>query len=85
MNSTEKWQGLLFCGTDDGLIIVDENKNSKVDNEISELLENTRIRYLKSDSKNNLWIATAGMGVYKVSENEQGEYDIKNFTEKETT
>ena len=81
VNSTEKWQGLLFCGTDDGLIIVDENKNSKVDNEISELLENTRIRYLKSDSKNNLWIATAGMGVYKVSENEQGEYDIKNFTE----
>lgn len=81
VNSTEKWQGLLFCGTDDGLIIVDENKNSKVDNEISELLENTRIRYLKSDSKNNLWIATAGMGVYKVSENEQGEYDIRNFTE----
>lgn len=81
VNSTEKWQGLLFCGTDDGLIIVDESKGERVDNEINGLLENTRIRCLKADSNNNLWIATTGMGVYKIHINSHGEYNIKNFTE----
>lgn len=81
VNSTEKWQGQLFCGTDEGLVIIDEKKESKVDNEISKLLKNIRIRCIKADSKNNLWIATTGMGLYKISLKSSVEYDIKNFTE----
>ena len=81
VNTTEKWQGLLFCGTDDGLIIVDENRGEKVDNEISELLLNTEISCIKADSHDNLWIATTGMGVYKISVKSDGGYNIKQFTE----
>lgn len=83
VNSTEKWQGLLFCGTDDGLVIVDEIKGERVDNEISELLKNVRIRCLKTDSNNNLWIATTGMGVYRINFNSQGKYVIKNYTDED--
>lgn len=81
VNATEKWQGLLYCGTDDGLIILNENKGEKVDNEMSELLANTRIRCIKADRNDNLWIATTGMGVYKISVKSNGTYGIKNFTE----
>lgn len=81
VNSTEKWNGLLFCGTDDGLVVIDEGRRKKVENELSELLANTRIRCLIEDSHHNLWIATTGMGVYKISVSRQGEYIIKNFTE----
>ena len=82
VNTTEKWQGLLFCGTDDGLMIVDENAGEKVENEISALLSNTRVRCLKADSKDNLWVATTEMGVYKISRS-RGEYVIKNYTEED--
>ena len=83
VNTTEKWQGLLFCGTDNGLVIVDETKKSKIDNELSKLLSNTRIRCLKADSKNNLWIATTEMGLYKISAKTHGKYSIRQFTEED--
>lgn len=81
VNATEKWQGLLFCGTDNGLIIVDEEKRTKINNELSEMLADTRVRCLKVDSNDNLWVATTGLGIYKVSVNSKGKYQIKNFTE----
>ena len=81
VNTTEKWQGLLFCGTDDGLIILDENRGKKVTNEVSDLLAGIRIRCIKEDSADHLWIATTGMGVYQISADSHGGYDIKNFTE----
>ena len=81
VNTTEKWQGMLFCGTDDGLIILDENRGKEVTNEISELLAGIRIRCIKEDSADHLWIATTGMGVYQISADSHGGYDIKNFTE----
>lgn len=83
VNATEKWQGLLFCGTDDGLVILDDSRGKKVKNEISELLKNTRVRCLKADSNDNLWIATTGMGVIKVCVNDQGDYEIRNYTEED--
>ena len=83
VNATEKWQGLLFCGTDDGLVILDDSRGKKVKNEISELLKNTRVRCLKADSKDNLWIATTGMGVIKIRVNGQGDYEIRNYTEED--
>ena len=75
------WRGRLYCGTDDGLIIIDEIRDRKVDNEISELLRETRIRCIKADRDNNLWIATTGDGIYKISQDNQGKYEIDNFTE----
>lgn len=83
VNTTQKWQGLLFCGTDNGLIILDQDEKSKVENELSDLLQNIRVRCLMVDSKDQLWIATTGMGIYKVSVQGNGTYRIQNFTEKE--
>ena len=82
VNSTEKWQGLLFCGTDEGLIILDEENEKKLENKISSLLNKIRIRCLKVDSMDNLWIATTGSGIYKVRVDSSGEYEIKNFSQK---
>lgn len=83
VNSTEKWQGLLFCGTDDGLVIVDENKGETVDNEISQLLQNIRIRCLKTDSNDHLWVSTTGMGVYEIYRKDRENYEIKNYTQED--
>ena len=83
VNATEKWQGLLFCGTDNGLIILDRDEKNRIENEISQLLQNTRVRCLMTDSRDQLWIATTGMGVYEVSTNGNGTYRIRNFTEEE--
>ena len=82
VNTTEKWQGLLFCGTDQGLVILGEDEKSRVENEISEFLQNTRVRCLTVDSRDQLWIATTGLGICRVSA-ENGKYHIRNFTEED--
>ncbi|MCI5621171.1 MAG: HD domain-containing protein [Lachnospiraceae bacterium] len=67
VNTVTRWNGLLFCGTDDGLIMIDEDQKQTVTNEISDCLDTIRIRHITPDSKGNLWIATAGAGVFKIS------------------
>lgn len=74
--------GTAFCGTDEGLIILDEKNEKKLENKISSLLNKIRIRCLKVDSMDNLWIATTGSGIYKVRVDSSGEYEIKNFSQK---
>ncbi len=81
VNSTEIWNDLLFCGTDKGLIVIDEKNNTKVENSITKAIGNTRVRCVKADSNNNLWLATTGLGIGKVRLNEQDGYDIKFLTE----
>lgn len=81
VNATEKWHGFLFCGTDQGLIMIDEKRGKKVVNEISKMLDHTRIRCLKVDSNDDLWVATTGMGVYRIRSGNLSEYEIKQFTE----
>ncbi len=81
VNTTEKWKNMLFCGTDNGLVIIDESDNSKVENEITDKLDDTRIRCVKADSKGNLWIATAGLGICRIDADIQDGYKIKMFTE----
>ena len=81
VNSTQKWNGLLFCGTDTGLVIMDEEKILKVENELTELLKNIRVRCIKVDGNDNLWLATMGMGVYKIRRSTEGKYEIKTFDE----
>lgn len=80
VNATQKWQDLLYCGTDNGLLILDEKNGSKVGNALTDLLAATRIRCLKVDRNNALWIATTGQGIYKASF-EGGALKIKNYTQ----
>ncbi len=81
VNSTEKWKNMLFCGTDNGLVIIDEADNSLIENEITDMLADTRIRCVKADSRGDLWIATTGQGICRIDADIQDGYKIKRFTE----
>ena len=69
VNAITEWNGILFVGTDTGLDIIDVNKRKKIENSLTEELKGVRIRCLKTDSKNNLWISTYGRGLVEVDEN----------------
>lgn len=58
VNSTCVYRNQLYIGADDGLTIVDEVSGSKVENELTALLEDVRIRSIARDSKGNIWIST---------------------------
>ncbi len=83
VNTTEKWHDMLFCGTDTGLVILDEAKNTTIENEITELLAGVRVRSVKEDSNGNLWIATSSMGICKIDADTTDGYQIKVFTEED--
>ena len=66
VNTVEEWNGYLYFGTDGGLDIADEAAGVQVKNELTELLAGTRIRCVRKDRENDLWICTYGKGLIKV-------------------
>ena len=56
VNSTCLSDGLLYIAADNGLFIVDGD-NNRVENKLTELLKDTRIRCIIKDAAGNLWIA----------------------------
>jgi len=82
VNAVLCYEGKVWCGTDDGLMMIDEKMKRCVSNELTELLAGVRIRNLYVDADNNMWIATTGKGLFKVTITENG-YDIKNIDEKD--
>ncbi|WP_051437809.1 HD domain-containing phosphohydrolase [Eubacterium xylanophilum] len=80
VNTTCMYEGRLYIGTDEGLELLDKNYN-KVENKLTRQLKNIRIRAIKTDSANNLWICTYGdQGLVKYNE-KKGTY--KNITVKD--
>ena len=57
VNTTWMEDGLLYVGTDTGLLILDSEGNT-VDKPVYSYLMNTRIRVIKGDSQGNLWFCT---------------------------
>ena len=57
VNSTWMKDGLLYVGTDTGLVVLDSEGNRQT-SEIASLLESSRIRAIKEDSRGNLWFCT---------------------------
>ena len=57
VNTTCFRNGMLFIGTDLGLQILNPD-HSRVENKLTEFIGNTRIRCMKTDAHNNLWIST---------------------------
>ena len=57
VNTTWMKDGLLYVGTDTGLVILDSS-GEQIVNELTAQLAGSRIRAIKSDSKGNLWICT---------------------------
>lgn len=75
-NSVARWQGLLYVGTDTGLDVIDTQREERVTNSLTELLDGIRIRCLRVDSNNHLWLCTYGMGLLEVNEaGEVARYD----------
>lgn len=80
VNAVANFKGNLYCGTDDGLVILNEKTKKTTSNELTELLEGVRIRNINIDSTDNLWISTTGNGLYKVTAT-GNTFDIQNFNE----
>ncbi len=57
VNSTMKWQGHLYIGTDNGLTILDSAWR-QIETGLTKKLKGVRVRSLFTDSKNRLWIST---------------------------
>ncbi len=85
VNTTQKWNDMLLCGTDNGLVIINESDNTAVENELTDIFAGTRIRCVKEDSKGNLWIATVGSGICRIDADIQDGYKMKMFTEADGT
>ena len=81
VNSTTKWEGSLYFGTDQGVDKVDATSMEKKTDYITQRFEGMRVRSLKVDSKNHLWVCTSGNGIFEIQKN--GE--IKNYNESNGT
>ena len=57
VNSTLMHGGKLYVGTDNGLRIVGRNQNS-IKNELTDYLDNVRVRCIIDDRNQNIWIST---------------------------
>ncbi len=77
VNATCVYNDEIYIGTDKGLGIVDKEYNT-ITNELTELLNEVRIRAITADQNDNLWIATYtnNLGLVRYSSN--GKIDILN-------
>ena len=78
-NTVAMWQGRMYVGTDKGLDIINMDLNAEIEDELTERLNEVRIRCIKADKKGNLWICTYGKGLYKVTP--EGEVTVFDSTD----
>ncbi|MCR4907988.1 MAG: HD domain-containing protein [Lachnospiraceae bacterium] len=79
VNSTCLYHDDLFIGTDSGLVCMDKYYNVK-ETELTDYLKDIRIRCIKSDSKDNLWLSTYGEKALVLM---RPDGSIQSFTETE--
>lgn len=60
VNAVTGYEGYLYCGTDNGLQIINPNTYEFVNNNLTDFIGNVRVRCLYVDSKNLLWICCYG-------------------------
>ncbi|MDE7362218.1 MAG: HD domain-containing protein [Oscillospiraceae bacterium] len=58
VNTTCLYDNDLYIGTDTGLLVVDSASYEKKDNYLTSLLDGVRIRCIKTDRDNRLWLCT---------------------------
>ena len=68
VNSVVKWKDCLLVGTDNGLLVMDENSRVQLQDPLTDEFKGIRIRCLRVDQKDHLWICTYGKGVCEVAE-----------------
>lgn len=60
VNAVTEYGGKLYCGTDQGLVIIDLMTYDTVENELTKRIGEVRVRCLKVDSANRLWLCCYG-------------------------
>lgn len=63
VNTTAIRSGLLFAGTDEGLDIIDTSSQKTMKNDLTQLLEGSRIRCMMTDRDHKLWVCSYGAGL----------------------
>ncbi len=63
VNTVEQFDGLLYVGTDTGLVVLDEASRRSVDNIMTETLAGVRIRQILRAADGTLWFCTYGKGL----------------------
>lgn len=58
VNGVCEYEGAYYCGTDSGLVIIDQESRQAVENDLTDTLEGVRIRCVYADSNNYLWLCT---------------------------
>ncbi len=66
VNTITFWKDQYYFGTDKGLDVVDAACREQYFNELTEELEDARIRCMFVDSEGHLWICTYGQGLIEV-------------------
>ena len=76
-NAVASYDNRLYCGTDSGLFILDASGHP-VTNELTETISGNRVRCIKKDGSDRLWIATYSGGLGLILSD--GNSVIKNYT-----
>lgn len=66
VNAVIKWNDNYYFGTDTGVDVLNPELTGTVESPVSDLLDNVRVSCFTVDSRDNLWVATAGEGVYRI-------------------
>ncbi len=68
VNSTAKFNGGIYFGTDIGLLAISENNGKILENDLTKTLSDTRIRCLLPAKDGSMWIATKSRGLIHARE-----------------
>lgn len=70
VNGVCEYEGAYYCGTDSGLVIINQESRQAVENDLTDALEGVRIRCVYADSNNYLWLCTySEYGLVRVDAN----------------
>ncbi|WP_176762288.1 two-component regulator propeller domain-containing protein [Eubacterium oxidoreducens] len=81
VNAVLNDDGILYIGTDDGVVKMNADSDEGISSELLEQLDGMRVRHILKDSKGNYWFSTYGEdGLVRISKSGK----IKKFTEAKT-
>jgi energy-coupling factor transport system substrate-specific component len=80
VNTSTFWNDMLYVGTDNGLDVLDLQNGVAVSNFLTDKLSGIRIRCLRADSGNHLWVCTYGSGLWEVNGKKITVYNTQNGT-----
>lgn len=81
VNTTALYNGLLYIGSDDGLIIADTDKHCTLDDKVTAMLSGVRVRCLMPDKKGRLWICSYDKGLIVTDKDGNTENYSEKYTE----